>query len=737
MKNVLLALVVLFNVFNGFAQRENNVWVMGHYAGMDFSNGNPVPFRSSIHDADIHRKKVTQNSGASVCDKNGKLLFYTNGADIWNRTGKIMPYGKTVMPYRTAEYQPAAIIPVPGSATQYYVFSLGLYYEDTLALKGYNGRLHYSIIDMSYDNGYGDVIPGKKGILIDSLIFDKMTSVVGNDCNAWLMVRSAVANEFKAFEIDRMGVHPPVISAVGSMPAVGPIPGYKHYEGGDMFFSFDRKKLAMANACRVQAPYAPATSYVSAVELFDFDATTGIVSNPVIADIVGLPGTFGSTWAWFTSVCFSPDNSKLYAIFCNPVYSWLDSWMVQYDITMPPALIPLSRQAVDDSLFETQMKIGPDNKLYYSVSMGGVGGGGVKRLEFPNLSGTASQPTPGFIFMWDKINPQVHLNYHASVFPNHVPAMSELDTIYQTKRIVVCDKDSVVLQPDAPSINGKSKVVRVSGKYIMRYALNNCSDKVDTFDVVFQEPPVLSLDSIICPEAQDGRAWFTPIDSTRYTYTWKSAGDVLDENQSRIGDSINTLVPGTYIVDVKSADGCEASYQFTINAYPAANLVAKPAETIVKYNDSVRLRVDGCVICAWLPAATLSNSAISDPFAFPKERTVYTVIGYDEHSCIDSTTVSVDVDYTMLDFIPSAFTPNGDGRNDVFRSVGITYQQVVELKIFNRWGQLVYHESNGNKGWDGTQNSVPCDMGTYYYAVTVVYPNGASKTLTGDVTLVR
>jgi len=114
------------------------------------------------------------------------------------------------------------------------------------------------------------------------------------------------------------------------------------------------------------------------------------------------------------------------------------------------------------------------------------------------------------------------------------------------------------------------------------------------------------------------------------------------------------------------------------------------------------------------------------------------VEGMNEWGCIDSAIVSLNVDDHINEYLPNAFTPNGDGRNDIFRMINAQYDKLVQFIIFNRWGQMVYDNSTDiGQGWDGTFNGVPQDMGTYYYNIIVSTPEGINKNFKGDITLIR
>lgn len=88
-------------------------------------------------------------------------------------------------------------------------------------------------------------------------------------------------------------------------------------------------------------------------------------------------------------------------------------------------------------------------------------------------------------------------------------------------------------------------------------------------------------------------------------------------------------------------------------------------------------------------------------------------------------------------FIPNAFSPNGDGKNDVFQARLGVDATGIDMTIFNRWGNEIYHSTKNNDGWDGMQKGVPADMGTYQYVIKVRFRDNSVETYTGDFTLVR
>jgi gliding motility-associated-like protein len=130
---------------------------------------------------------------------------------------------------------------------------------------------------------------------------------------------------------------------------------------------------------------------------------------------------------------------------------------------------------------------------------------------------------------------------------------------------------------------------------------------------------------------------------------------------------------------------------------------------------------------------TQSNS----PLATPYEDITYTVTGVSLlQGCPQQDSVHIKVIQQDV-VLPNAFSPNGDGNNDIFRVTARKFINVQEFKIFNRWGNEIFSTGDIRKGWDGTYKGIAQDPGVYQYLVRVAYPNGKTQFLKGDVTLVR
>ena len=133
-----------------------------------------------------------------------------------------------------------------------------------------------------------------------------------------------------------------------------------------------------------------------------------------------------------------------------------------------------------------------------------------------------------------------------------------------------------------------------------------------------------------------------------------------------------------------------------------------------------------------------STSTEPNPSHLYKRTGQYNVCltAYNRLSCPAKICKSASSDILPLADIPTAFSPNGDGSNDILFVRGAAIQ-TIDLKIFNRWGQLVFQTNDQTKGWDGTYNGKPQEMDAYAYVLKVLFVDGTSLQKKGNVTLLR
>ena len=235
---------------------------------------------------------------------------------------------------------------------------------------------------------------------------------------------------------------------------------------------------------------------------------------------------------------------------------------------------------------------------------------------------------------------------------------------------------------------------------------------------------------------------YPPLGLTDYTYYWSPATN-LSSNTVQV-PFFNAFGSYTYTLTVSLLGdwgACTQQDVMVVNSVLGQPLTNVTPDVTVTYGTSVQLNADNEVYYWWVPDnGSLNNTNINDPVANPHTSTVYTVYGMDKYGCVDSAFVNVTVDSSMHECIPSGFTPNNDGLNDYFHPIGLIFQNLVDFRVYNRWGQQVFYTSSADsKGWDGTYNGVLQDMGVYYYTIIVARPGGSGENIVykGDITLIR
>lgn len=160
--------------------------------------------------------------------------------------------------------------------------------------------------------------------------------------------------------------------------------------------------------------------------------------------------------------------------------------------------------------------------------------------------------------------------------------------------------------------------------------------------------------------------------------------------------------------------------------------------TIVK-GESINFNASGGSSYTWTPSTYLNISVGSSPTGYYPDtgHILYKVHITSELGCSGDAYVRVYVVGQASFYVPTAFTPNGDGRNDIFRIIGVGYRQVIFFRVFNRWGQMVYNNSTFGIGWDGTYYGKPLEIGTYYWEANVIDRFGKNTVAKGDVELIR
>lgn len=522
------------------AQYEN-VWAFGSYAGIDFNGGTAKAIKTSI---------MTNEGTASICNARGQLLFYTDGTDVYNRNHQLMPNGNNLpgkaLNFTRSSSQAALIVPVPGdkdagtgTAGKYYVFTL-THLEGQGGDLRELGKLYYSIVDLSLNNGLGDVMPGHKGIVLDSFLTEHMVAVSGNDCSIWLLVVSRSNYSFKAYTINENGI--------GVNPVVSPA-----FRGlGDVYLGYiniapDGSKLAITQGSLV---------------VYDFDMNTGVVSRPFVLDAGPYYG-----------VSFSPDNTKLY----STTYAYGGtSQIYQFNLSGNDTdAVIASKTLLGPLTTDAGIKRGPDGKIYVA---GSSGGNALRIIHQPDLAGQSCQ--------YDTIGlPLITGTRHVWGLPNSVVLISSKRVNRFKADTAICTRNHLLKAIDTSGINymwndsttGAVRQVDNPGTYWVSYQVKTpCKlyEYIDTLQVVFDfsrtNRYTTTRDSGMC---KSDTVLLTAVNRYGSAYTWEDGSRGMERKVNQAG---------TYTLSYQVDSLCEDYVDSFIIVYPEKKFeIAFTGDTVI------------------------------------------------------------------------------------------------------------------------------------------------------------
>lgn len=188
---------------------------------------------------------------------------------------------------------------------------------------------------------------------------------------------------------------------------------------------------------------------------------------------------------------------------------------------------------------------------------------------------------------------------------------------------------------------------------------------------------------------------------------------------------------GNYTELFKTAQGCDSLSKLHVSLVPQPAKLRASNDTCLGGSASIVLHASG-----GFPAYNWMNQVIPDSaYTISKAGTYWVNVRNTCGSKTDSIHVFADCSFPFD--MPSAFTPNGDGLNDVYRIPPANNNLLVHLTIFNRWGQIVFQTSDKSKGWDGNINGIPQQMDTFIYVAEMKGLNNEKFSRTGTFVLIR
>jgi gliding motility-associated-like protein len=680
----LLLLVFLSNRVS--AQKEDNTWIFGLQLGLDFNQSPPSLFQTNM---------LSTEGCASVSDIAGNLLFYSNGNDVWDANGNIMPNGSGLLGNGMGGYN------VPGSATQgvavirsvadpkkYFLFTLDA--DEQIVAGSTPGYLRYSVVDLSLNGGLGDVSATEKNIILDSFMSERMIATKGEGCSYWLITHRGNSTLYKAFKVDENGLNPVPVTSSGMMQS---------YIVGEMAISPDGNMLAWCS------------SELDPIEVALFNKVTGMVTNAAVLDTPTTQAHYGLE--------FSPDNSKLYSSELQQI--------VQYDMGLWPDInaIKASKNVIHFNTIPLfwGMRLAPDNRIY--ICSGFAANPALARINNPNAAGIACDfelqavpIPPGIIF------PVQNLFYGFGMGNGFFVNRSADTIINPSKDTVTCFKSEVILQIGdyddylwSDGSTGRTLTVSQSGTYWVT-GFKKCQIYIDSIHLNMVDfNTALGNDTIICP----GDQLLLDVTVPGATYQWQN------------GSSDATLAvneAGTFSVAV-TKDGCTSYDTIQVNIEEPRLEIALP-DTLICAGSLITLYADAVPVSDYLWNTGQTSASIIATATGTYRVTATNMCG----TLTDSVTLTFQ-DCSCPVFVPNVFTPNGDGNNEHFE-IKIRCQVLqFDLSIYNRYGQRIFHTADPQEGWDGQYKGTPADIGTYFYYLNYTGPDNTKFNKKGDVTLFR
>lgn len=443
----------LFNSGDCFSQKQGNIWYFGGSGihpdslctGLDFNSGNPVLLKNGA--------MLSPDGSASICNSGGELLFYSNGAQVYDRTHQIMQNGDKLGGDIYTQ-QSVLIVPFVKDTNKYYIFTNDRSSPPDKAATG----LHYSIVDMQLNNGNGSVLNPKAV----SLLYYNSTHLTGckhyNGKDFWVITSTEDSCQLIAFQITEVGIKAPIISYLNlSIP-----PPY------NIEISPKGNKIAL-KAMGIDGSYY---RYI-----IDFNTRTGQFSNPFPVFLEQGGGTFNS------GCSFSPNGDLFYDIEYDP--NNRKYLLHQYDLKAPNIIS--SRVLINDFgvYFTLDMQIGPDNKIYIGSAFTPY----LDQIAKPNELGLNCLFQKKYIFLGE--------NKESPLLPNETLFVSGFTNLISTSKNQLFDlsfnHDSNIFTFKAPdSKKYKCMLYSLQGQLL----LNNEVEDNSQFKA-FNIPTGLTIYSII------------------------------------------------------------------------------------------------------------------------------------------------------------------------------------------------------------------------------------------------
>lgn len=266
---------------------------------------------------------------------------------------------------------------------------------------------------------------------------------------------------------------------------------------------------------------------------------------------------------------------------------------------------------------------------------------------------------------------------------------------------------------------------------------NNCMDSLNGISVS-QPSPVLIDNVDIVPPCAGEPTGSVLLESSGgalpHEYT-------LDSTLTQSSSNFTGIAEGIHQIVVEDQNGCYADTTLTVVPYDSVHVAFDSSEIEINLGQEVTLApvvqpASQNYTYIWEPASGLSCTNCLTPVASPLITTPYQITVFDEHGCRYPEQIIVNVTNELVVLVPNAFSPNGDGVNDVLNVYGISLASCT-FQVFNRWGEKLFETESLTEGWDGSYRGKKAQPGVYVYFVDAVFNDGQQKQIKGSTTILQ
>jgi gliding motility-associated-like protein len=765
--------------------QEGSKWYFGGNAGLDFSNTPPSPLTDG--------KLNTPEGTSSIANSKGQLLFYSDGIKIWNKNGDEMTctFG-TCAPMKGSpnSTQSVLIVPQPTCKGCEYLYNV-------FTTSEINGEklLTVSVVDMRRNHGLGQII--EQNTTLQTPTTERIASVRNDrDSTYWVVSHDYGTNKFRIFHATTGGLVEVSAPELGmAHDSLNKAEGYMKFSSPDSTTGERQLAVVIPGPAR---NYVELFSFNDSTGILTYKKTMDLGPAPPIAYGIEFSPSGEKMYVSFQGENGTKSLLKQYDL------SLPDSLVIETAITIDSSATqkygalqfgPDGRiyMAIEGSEYLATIGEPEGNSLTgVDYERDGANLGGKKsQLGLPNMVQDFTQESqgPGFeadgfctnepttfqaspmcdpiedTYSWDFLgdgsfttpSKQQQATYTYTKPGTYMVAMRATNkctdttivqevTIYETPSNIDLgpDKDTCgAFVPLDMKVNaevyawinrgrvvgrGRTYNATSTGRYIA-VAFNGPQGDcyaADTIEITLRKPPAFSIgpDTTLCRDS----SIVLRVQSDRWIeYKW-STGE--ETREVTIGQ------PGQYIVVVKDRNDCYNSDTIKVGELPSPILGLAPENYIcIPDGQSVTLDANGREPYEYLwPHSGATTQTIT-----VNQEGKYIVRATNKEGCVTEQSTEVIDKCEPRFFIPDAFTPDGEGHNEILEIFGAYYTN-FSIRIYNRWGEVIYATTDIEARWDGTYKGLKVQPGSYPYVLSyeaLYYPERNPIVKRGSVMVIR